>query len=159
MQSRPCASSSLFFFFPPLLLYSLEVQALFTKTNSLAFRIPGGVEAPRGVYEGGTIPLARLGEAATQPYIRVRIRRFVRVELDVGSRLRCSESPENWPNSTFGCSRTVQYLPCLWKVTLRPTRCRATSPSPSHVREEFVVAVPARDVLAFGDASSAEAIA
>src|ERR1700689_3832366 len=85
MQSRPCASSSLFFFFPPLLLYSLEVQALFTKTNSLAFRIPGGVEAPRGVYEGGTIPLARLGEAATQPYIRVRIRRFVRVELDVGS--------------------------------------------------------------------------
>jgi hypothetical protein len=27
------------------------------------------------------------------------------------------------------------------------------------VREEFVVAVPARDVLAFGDASSAEAIA
>jgi hypothetical protein len=28
-----------------------------------------------------------------------------------------------------------------------------------HVREEFVVAVPARDVLAFGDSSSAEVIA
>jgi uncharacterized protein YtpQ (UPF0354 family) len=43
---------------------------------------------------------------------------------------------------------SVLLLDTLWNVSFA-----------KHVREEFVVAVPARDVLTFGDSSSAEAIA
>jgi uncharacterized protein YtpQ (UPF0354 family) len=43
---------------------------------------------------------------------------------------------------------SVLLLDTLWDVSFA-----------KHVREEFVVSVPARDVLAFGDSSSAEAIA
>jgi hypothetical protein len=145
------------------MLDSLEVQVLFTKANSLAYRIPGGVKLQGVSAKGGRSPLARLRERSHTPYMWVRIRRFgglswmwvAGLSMQRVARELAEQHLQIQPYGPVfalfmegNFEASVLLLDTLWNVSFA-----------KHVRQEFVVAVPARDVLAFGDSSSAEAIA